>query len=279
MVASTLPLIHLPISAWKVHTEVRSISHATVLTVMGPTTLIRRARLVVASYYTWKAKSNEWTCQTKFNSAIPMFSIADADPQVACCILLCAIVLPLILSFTSCMLHIARVGQNRIYAPYMTVYLVISPPKIPYIHRIYIYAFGQPYILLCAKKYFPSFFHSRVACCILLCAKGTSPHSFIHKLHVAYCCVQTSTSPHSFIHELHIAVCKEVLPLILSFTSCMLHIAVCKKSLPLSFTSCMFLLPYFWAMQNFFTPYVQDQRCWCPKTRPGMASSSDGGLN
>ena len=33
--------------------------------------------------------------------------------------------------------HIGRVGQNRIYAPYMTVYLVISLPKIPYIHRIY----------------------------------------------------------------------------------------------------------------------------------------------
>ena len=30
-----------------------------------------------------------------------------------------------------------RVGQNRIYTPYMTVYLVISLPKIPYIHRIY----------------------------------------------------------------------------------------------------------------------------------------------
>jgi hypothetical protein len=29
-----------------------------------------------------------------------------------------------------------RVGQNRIYTPYMTVYLVISLPKIPYIHRI-----------------------------------------------------------------------------------------------------------------------------------------------
>ena len=33
--------------------------------------------------------------------------------------------------------HIQRVGQNRIYTPYMTVYLVISLPKIPYIHRIY----------------------------------------------------------------------------------------------------------------------------------------------
>jgi len=37
--------------------------------------------------------------------------------------------------FFSCSL--CRVGRNRIYAPYMTVYLVISLPKIPYIHRIY----------------------------------------------------------------------------------------------------------------------------------------------
>jgi len=31
----------------------------------------------------------------------------------------------------------SKVGQNRIYKPYMTVYLVIFLPKIPYIHRIY----------------------------------------------------------------------------------------------------------------------------------------------
>jgi len=30
-----------------------------------------------------------------------------------------------------------RVGQNRIYTPYMTEYSVISLPKIPYIHRAY----------------------------------------------------------------------------------------------------------------------------------------------
>jgi len=30
-----------------------------------------------------------------------------------------------------------RVGQNRIYTPYMTVYLVISLPKIPYVNRVY----------------------------------------------------------------------------------------------------------------------------------------------
>jgi hypothetical protein len=32
---------------------------------------------------------------------------------------------------------IFRVGQNRVYTPYMTVYLVSSRPKIPYMHRIY----------------------------------------------------------------------------------------------------------------------------------------------
>jgi len=32
-----------------------------------------------------------------------------------------------------------RVGQNRIYTPYMTVYMVISLPKIPYTHRTYIW--------------------------------------------------------------------------------------------------------------------------------------------
>jgi hypothetical protein len=31
-----------------------------------------------------------------------------------------------------------RVGQNRIHAPYMTLYLVISQPKIPYIHHMYV---------------------------------------------------------------------------------------------------------------------------------------------
>jgi len=29
-----------------------------------------------------------------------------------------------------------RIGQNRIYTPYMTIYLVISLSKIPYVHRI-----------------------------------------------------------------------------------------------------------------------------------------------
>jgi hypothetical protein len=33
--------------------------------------------------------------------------------------------------------HFCRAGQNRIYKPYMTLYLVISQPKIPCIHRKY----------------------------------------------------------------------------------------------------------------------------------------------
>ena len=36
-----------------------------------------------------------------------------------------------------CTHRISRVGQNCIYTPYMTVYVVIPLPKIPYIHRIY----------------------------------------------------------------------------------------------------------------------------------------------
>jgi hypothetical protein len=32
---------------------------------------------------------------------------------------------------------IIRVGHNCIFTPYMTVYLMISLPKIPYIHHIY----------------------------------------------------------------------------------------------------------------------------------------------
>jgi hypothetical protein len=34
---------------------------------------------------------------------------------------------------------VTGIGHNRTYEPYMTVYLVISLPKTPCIHRIYIY--------------------------------------------------------------------------------------------------------------------------------------------
>jgi hypothetical protein len=40
--------------------------------------------------------------------------------------------------------YVCRVGQNRIYTPYMTVCFMLSLPKFPYIHRIvYIHDFGR----------------------------------------------------------------------------------------------------------------------------------------
>ena len=38
---------------------------------------------------------------------------------------------------------IYRVGQNRIFIPYMTVCMVISLLKIPYVHRIYVEIYGS----------------------------------------------------------------------------------------------------------------------------------------
>jgi hypothetical protein len=39
-----------------------------------------------------------------------------------------------------------KVGQNRIYTPYMTVHLVISLPKIQYINRIYMVLANPMYV-------------------------------------------------------------------------------------------------------------------------------------
>ena len=44
--------------------------------------------------------------------------------------------------------HKYRVGQNRIYTPYMTVYLVISLPKTPYMHCIYMWLWPTLYIYI-----------------------------------------------------------------------------------------------------------------------------------
>jgi len=46
----------------------------------------------------------------------------------------------------ACRYTFFRVGQNRIYTPYMTVHLVISLPKIPYVHRIHM-VLANPTIL------------------------------------------------------------------------------------------------------------------------------------
>ena len=59
-----------------------------------------------------------------------------------------------------------RVGQNRIYAPYMTVYLVISLPKTPYIHRIYM-VLANPTHGICMLTAFRLFTDGGRGVCIL----------------------------------------------------------------------------------------------------------------
>jgi hypothetical protein len=47
----------------------------------------------------------------------------------------------------SLVMAICRVGQNRIYTYIYTVYLVISKPKIPYVHRIYMVLANPSYLM------------------------------------------------------------------------------------------------------------------------------------
>ena len=42
--------------------------------------------------------------------------------------------------------YMSRVGHNDIYTPYMTVYLVISLSKIPYMHRLYMVLANPIYV-------------------------------------------------------------------------------------------------------------------------------------
>jgi len=53
-----------------------------------------------------------------------------------------------------------RVGQIRVYTPYMTVYLAISLPKKPYIHRIYMVLVNPSHVLC--------FCHQRSPCASLV---------------------------------------------------------------------------------------------------------------
>jgi hypothetical protein len=48
--------------------------------------------------------------------------------------------------------HICRVGQNRIYTLYMTVYMVNSLPKIPYTHRIYMVLANPTHMHQCCAE-------------------------------------------------------------------------------------------------------------------------------
>ena len=52
-----------------------------------------------------------------------------------------------------------RVGLNRIYTPYMTAYLVIFLPEIPYINRIYVVLAN------------PTHYH-KMLCFVYVCGSG-----------------------------------------------------------------------------------------------------------
>jgi hypothetical protein len=70
---------------------------------------------------------------------------------------------------------IYSVGQNRIYAPYMTVYLVISLPKIPYIHRIYIWIWPTLCIYTVYGRIFGGFPDKNTVCTPYMYACGANP--------------------------------------------------------------------------------------------------------
>ena len=46
-------------------------------------------------------------------------------------------------------LGVSRVGQNRMYTPYMTIYFGISLPNIPYIHCIGMVLANPRYFMTC----------------------------------------------------------------------------------------------------------------------------------
>jgi len=52
------------------------------------------------------------------------------------------------LRFMSVAINIRMVGQNRIYTPYMTVYLVDFLPKIPYIQGIFMVLANLIYLVI-----------------------------------------------------------------------------------------------------------------------------------
>jgi len=65
--------------------------------------------------------------------------LSDGKRKAQAQIQACCEVMPISTTFwfLPYFLIICRVGQNRIYTYIYTVYLVISKPKIPYVHRIY----------------------------------------------------------------------------------------------------------------------------------------------
>ena len=107
-----------------------------------------------------------------------------------------------------------RVGQNRVYTPYMTVCMMISLPKIPYIHRKYLkmYVSGQPYACLPASRArtsvtaalrFNALKPACMACCWVVHTTTTHTHTHTH--------TQTK-APLFHFSRTHLTLCVSTLP-------------------------------------------------------------------
>ena len=79
-----------------------------------------------------------------------------------------------------------RAGQNHVYTPYMTVYLVISLPRTPYMYRI-IYGPGHPYV--CAHPGGPCMVHALGRVAVPVCQYAYSSYSCVMR---ACVCERTS---------------------------------------------------------------------------------------
>jgi hypothetical protein len=60
--------------------------------------------------------------------------------------------------------YVFMVGQNRICTLYMTVYLMISLPKLPYVHRICIYGWPESYIYTAYDRLYGDFPAKNTVC-------------------------------------------------------------------------------------------------------------------
>ena len=104
-------------------------------------------------------------------------------------------------------MFMSRVGQNFISPLYMTVCMVISLPKIPYIHRKYLtmYGSGHPYLCLCRCG--PHAVHSvqqsflllriprKVRTCVCLCLCRCEPHA-VHSVQQSFLLLRIPQSAH-----------------------------------------------------------------------------------
>ena len=117
-----------------------------------------------------------------------------------------------------------RFGQNHIYTPYMTIYLVVSLSKVPYINRIYIIMANPMYVcwrgrgcvlILCLSD-LPHLCAVRESMCMYVCA-------------CLYVCVLVGERMRAYTAYLICCtcVCVGCRPLRMFACGCMMHADMC----------------------------------------------------